>query len=201
MIKIDHLYYVITHDKFDEMVNKYAHTSHCEHRKTSTDKDFYEGLYFFFDNGLYIEILKEDNEYAAGAFGLALSDLTGKNWCELLLENKKLKISQINDSDGAWFKYTEFKKESDNNINIWYMEYLTEARLKRRKSFANNTKLSLISVEVNLPFGEEVFKEKLKEFPVSDNFDAMISFDFNEMKKKGIIISYKDNNKRYEFFV
>ena len=73
-------------------------------RKSGKDME-YQGMYLYFNNQMYFEIISEDCGIPAGNLGMALSDLENNLGLISRIKNSdQLQIKEYDQSGKKWFK-------------------------------------------------------------------------------------------------
>ena len=133
---LDHFYYVVSQKDFKEVLKLKSLFPSLEHRITSSQKESWEGAYFYGADGVYFEILKASQWLKEGMFGAAFSRHgREKRVHEFLIKafaDLKWRFEEQKRSDGSpWFHISQTDLKGDA-VTLWAMDYQGIESAKRR---------------------------------------------------------------------
>ncbi|MAE22074.1 MAG: hypothetical protein CMK92_06550 [Pseudomonas sp.] len=205
---IDHLYLTISPKKFERLVEYNKELNLFYHNIVQADHDSWEGLYFRFTNGFYIEIITPGKDRPAGKIGLAFSNFKKLN--KLNIDKDNFEFFPMKRGDGSrWFDAYWLKNWSSKKIDIWGMEYHPPLVSKKKNLHFDIGELISIDVylkestfdklcslsEDQFPFKKRLGKDSL--YMYSSNNDMKIKFLRSRQNK--MVIKFIDNKKRVYF--
>ncbi len=161
-MKLDHFYIILNSNAFEQFKTTSAYINLFEHKTTVRPDMTYEGLYLYFEDNTYFEIVDEKCGIPDRSLGVAFNDLDNNDGLvnKLKSENQNitdLEIETIFKEQKEWFIAINRKFSSD--VYMWGMEYLGKFFNQRLKYFEKAT-CKLIAANINSTLNDKELSDR-----------------------------------------
>ena len=196
--KIDHLYFVLGKEQFEEFKQNNELSNFFEYKYTKREDMEYEGFYIYFDNNQYFEILLENEQSCLmpGLVGVALSDLAENSGSiKKLNQSGEYEVKERSKDGEFWFKRFSPGFNQSKTIFAWFMEY-SPFHLKQRTEFYKKEKCyELNRITIGSSIATFEFENYLRKIDSAYRLNIEEKFSYQKEMTSFCELKFFRNNK------